>query len=898
MRFVFLTLLANVLFLLTAYGQKAIFGEIEKPMSSYFLIQEELEAKNFPLLLTKADVVISAMIADVTVTQVYINRSGKPIEALYVFPASTRAAIYDLQMKIGSRFTKAEVHPKKKAREMYEEARQEGRSTSLLEQFRPNVFTMNVANILPGDTITVTLKYTEHLLPESLMYEFVFPTVVGPRFLSKESPESHSPFDELTYVTQKDDLMYDFDINVTLNTFIPIKSVASNSHKILTKQSSPHKIQVTLDKSEVKSGNRDFILSYIPVGDKIETGLILHEDGQDKYFMLVVQAPKRVSPQEIVPREYVFVLDVSGSMNGFPISISKEAMEQLLRRLRPDDLFNLILFASGTELFSPQSLPASDKNLADALAFVNKKHGYGGTEIMPALKLALATPVNAEYSKSIIVMTDGLVGVDKEAVNYIRDNLSNANLYTFGIGNSINRFLLEAMAFAGSGEPLIITKPEGAEEMAKRFLQYIESPVMTDVSIEFDGFLAYDVEPKKPFDLTAERPIVVYGKYTGTPSGNIKLRGKTADQTLSVNIPIEQFGIMDNSPAVKYLFARNQLKMLETYSNLGFSGFYLTESPFEELITELGMKYNLLTEYTSFVAVDYEIRNETGEYQRVHQRLPVPEGMVGTIDFTSADGVAYGSFQSNITLASGVVESRATARSATFDKNAGGTLDTPLLPTYEYSATYGDIEWDDPYMGIELQENILLSDIESIQNMYQGKILTKKGGKLDRIEFSTKIDNAIRKEIEKKVTEEYHKALKSAKEKPKNELSLSFTVNVKLPEKFRLNLNDKEFPVKNLYNVFIVETVEGKSEPILMGKQAEIHITYLDKDFKEIAVRNYNDVLGFGVIPDGISLIANKLPRGSERLLLLRYAVDKRALMDSEVIVRAGEIKYIKLKVM
>jgi len=653
MRFFITILASHLIFLFSGYGQRVIFQELERPMSSYFLIQDNFDAKNFPLLMTKADVTISAMIADVTVTQIYVNRHDKPIEAIYVFPASSRAAVYDMEMKIGKRITRAEIQPKVKAREMYDEARQEGRSASLLEQSRPNVFTMNFANILPGDTITVTLKYTEHLLPESLEYEFVFPTVVGPRFLSKDSPESHAPFDNLAYTEQSGGLIYDFDINVTLNTFVPLASVKSNSHKIVNKQISPQRMLISLDKSEVKSGNRDFILSYKPAGDKIETGLILHEDGRDKNFMLVVQPPKRVNPQEVVPREYIFVIDVSGSMNGFPISISKKAMEQLLRRLRPDDLFNLILFASGTEQFSSQSLPASDKNLADALSFVNKNHGYGGTEIMPALELALNTPVNKGYSKSIVVMTDGLVGVDKEAINYIRENLSNANLYTFGIGSSINRFLLEAMATAGAGEPLIITKPEGAEAMAERFLRYIESPVLTDVSIEFDGFLAYDYEPKKPFDLTAERPIVVYGKYTGTPSGNIKLRGKTANQSLSVNIPVEQFGIMDNSPATKYLFARNQLKLIETYDKLGSRNHYSAQSLFEDVITEIGMKYNLLTEFTSFVAIDYEIRNETGQYEKVHQRFPLPEGMTGSANYASGFGVDMGGFSRNITTSGG-----------------------------------------------------------------------------------------------------------------------------------------------------------------------------------------------------------------------------------------------------
>ncbi|MBE2190534.1 MAG: VWA domain-containing protein, partial [Candidatus Kapabacteria bacterium] len=838
MKFLILTI-AFLVSLSYVSAQRSYINSEVKGESPYFELPPDINIEHFPLLSTKADVTISGMMADVTITQSYVNRGEKAIEAVYVFPASTRAAVYAMEMKIADRTIKAVIQPKAKAREMYEEAKEEGKSASLLEQRRPNVFTMNVANVMPGDTIQVALRYTEMLIPEELEYEFVLPTVVGPRYIS-EKHDTDNPVENVKYIPSNVPT-YDFDISITMNTIIPMDKISSKSHKIDIQKINDNQQLIKLAKGEEKSGNRDFILYYRPAGERIETGLLLHQGDKENYFMLVIQPPKRVEIKDVVPREFIFVVDVSGSMNGFPIDISKASMEQLLRRMRPNDLFNVVLFASGTVLFSENSIAATDKNLMNAIEFINKEHGHGGTELMPALELALNMPNNEGYSKSIVVMTDGLVGVDKKAVNYIRDNLNKANLYSFGIGRNMNRFLIEAMALAGAGEPLIITEQEGAQKAADRFMKYIESPVLTDISIEFDGFTTYDVEPIKPFDLTAERPIIVYGKYEGHPGGTIILRGKTAKQDLHVNIPVDKFGKMDQSNAIKYIYARNKLKLIEMYDNFGKNDYYNNSSlSFEDAITEIGMKYNLLTEHTSFVAIDSEIRNANGEYETINQPLPVPEGMVGMGGIVIAQSMGGATFD---------MMSRASASgglSGTYPSRRGGDgvdrsgfsnnidFETPIMPTYEdeVESKYKYFEFPTVTLILNLQDSSMGYDFRLENKIINGRLYTNDEGNFESIEISERnqINDYVFSEIEKLVKADYIKAIEGCDpDLIEKAQSYQFSLTIYLPNKFMIEYMGKTYEAENKNGHIFAILKEGSGEQVMIGNQAKIEVSYFDE---------------------------------------------------------------------
>jgi Ca-activated chloride channel family protein len=565
---------------------------------------------------------IRGVIADVTVTQVYQNTGKKPLEAIYIFPMSTRAAVYAMTMKIEDRVLIAEIKEKQEARQIYEDAKNSGYTASLLEQHRPNVFQMNVANIMPGDSLIVELKYTELLIPEERVYEFVYPTVVGPRYSNTPVEESDGTEDyvETPYTHEGKAPSYKFDINVEILSGMAITELKSPSHELDVDRIEPDHIKIALKQGQENSGNKDYILRYSLASNQIKTGLLLSENGKEKFFLLMLQPPKRVEQRDITNREYIFVIDVSGSMYGFPLDVSKKMMRSLLSKLTPNDKFNVLLFAGGSSFMSCESMIATPENINNAMALIDRQQGGGGTELLSALNRVMGLPLSDGYSRIVTILTDGYVSVEPETYDLIRDNLDKASFFAFGIGSSVYRTIIEGIGTVGMGESFVITKPEEADQIADRYIKYIESPIMTDITLETEGFLAYDIIPKKIPDVMAERPILIFGKWMDSRAGGkITVKGVAGHQQLKVEVPIEKFMEPDTSQALKYLWARYQLKLLADYH--GVSGL----DTLRKQIIDIGLKYNLLTEFTSFVAVDYEMRNDGKELTTVKQPLPLPE---------------------------------------------------------------------------------------------------------------------------------------------------------------------------------------------------------------------------------------------------------------------------------
>jgi len=597
----------------------------DKTHSPYFYIpSDDPENEHLPLKSTSADVNIAGVIADVIVTQVYKNEGKKPIEAVYVFPASTRAAVYSMVMTIGERVIQAKIERKDQARQEYEKAKSRGQSASLLEQERPNVFTMNVANIMPGDIIRVEMKYTEILVPEDRVYRFVYPTVVGPRYNNNATDiaSSASSWNVNPYTTEGIKPLYIFNIHVNLNAGMAIKDLRCPSHQTVISYSDKSRASLSLADSETNGGNRDFILEYRLAGQKIETGVLLFQGEKENFFLAMIQPPDRVSPEMIPPREYVFIMDVSGSMYGYPIETSKKLLRDLIGGLRPSDKFNIVLFAGGSSVFSEISVNASQENIKSAISFIDKENGGGGTELLPALKRALSLRCAEGFSRTFIIATDGYVTIEKEAFDLVRSSLGKANFFAFGIGTGVNRFLIEGLAHAGQGEPFVITKPEEAQPAADRFRKYIASPVMTDVAVAFNGFEAYDLAQESYPDIFAERPVIIFGKYHGFPEGNIVVSGRSGDQEVSEKVDLA-FVMPDKvNSGLRYLWAREKIRVLDDFA---YNGYGMQEV--EDEVTKLGLEYNLLTNYTSFIAIDSEVRNQGGQASTIRQPLPLPEGV-------------------------------------------------------------------------------------------------------------------------------------------------------------------------------------------------------------------------------------------------------------------------------
>lgn len=603
----------------------------QKTESPFFLIKSDSPGVDaLPLKSSSVDVQISGVIADVTVTQHYKNEGQRAIEARYVFPGSTRAAVYGMNVRLADRLITANIREKQQARIEYDAAKKEGKTAALLEQHLPNVFEMNVANIMPGDDVKVELRYTELLLPQSGNYQFVFPTVVGPRYNSPQSGQAQAQWVSQPYLPAGQASTAGFDIKLRLATPIGIKEVFSRSHNIDVRKDGDERASVSLLQSDKPANNRDFILDYRLAGERIESGVMLYKGnaaGGENFFLAMIEPPKQVAAQAINPRDYIFVVDISGSMHGFPLDTTKVLMRELIGNLRPSDTFNVLLFSGSNRFLSPNSVPATQANIEQALRTIDEMGGGGSTELMPALQRVYAEPKAADVSRTVVVVTDGYVTVEREAFELVRRNLSQANVFSFGIGASVNRHLMEGLARAGMGEPFIITQPSEAKAQAERFRKMIDSPVLTSVKARFEGLDVYDVEPAQLPDVLGERPVVVFGKWRdgrgATTNGQVVIEGNSATGPYRHAVPINTGSTASTqSAALRYLWARHRIASLSDQEALEGGDVY------RQRITELGLQYNLLTQYTSFLAVDKVVRNtQPQDTPSVNQPSPLPQGV-------------------------------------------------------------------------------------------------------------------------------------------------------------------------------------------------------------------------------------------------------------------------------
>ncbi|HTQ07982.1 MAG TPA: VIT domain-containing protein [Polyangiaceae bacterium] len=609
------------------WGAAARADEPPRPdatLAPFFVIEHGDPAlDHLPLESTKVDVAIADVVAEVTVTQVYENRGTRPINTRYVFPASTRAAVHALTLAIRDQVIEAKIKEREQAKRTFEQGKAAGKTATLLEEQRPNVFSMSLANVLPGDHIEVTLKYDELLVPTEGNYEFVFPTVVGPRYsnLAASEAPSTSQFVAAPYLKQGAPVPSRFELSGTLASAIPLAELGSATHALTSHADNPNLTHFALDPSDARGGNRDFVLRYRLAGGAIQSGLSLFEGGGEKFFLLEVEPPARVTDADAPPRDFVFIVDVSGSMIGYPLDTAKGLLERLVSSLRPTDTFNVLLFSGGSRRFAPHSLPATPANVTRALAMMKEQTGGGATELLPAMQDALSLESSAGRARSFVLVTDGYVEADKRALDFVSAHLGDANVFAFGIGSSVNRYLIEGIAKAGFGEPFVATTPADAEAAALRFEDYVRAPVLTDVRVAYDGLDVYDVEPRTIPDVLAARPVVVFGKYRGEARGTVTLTGVGGRAPYTQGFDVARSVPSDSERALPYLWARARIASLSDF------GFGELDPARKTEVTALGLRYSLLTPFTSFVAVSHLVRNAGAPARDVDQPLPLPAGV-------------------------------------------------------------------------------------------------------------------------------------------------------------------------------------------------------------------------------------------------------------------------------
>src|SRR3989449_2537706 len=442
-----------------------------------------------PLRHTEVAVEISGFVARVTVTQLFASRFTEPVEALYSFPLSDRAAVDAMSMRTGERTIHGEIKRREEARRIYEAARKAGQVAALLDQERPNIFTQTLANLIPGATVEIRIEYVEPLVFRDGTFEFSFPTVVGPRFIPG-APTGHAGTGWAPDTARVPDASritppvtpegtragHDIAIAVDIDAGVPILDVVSPLHEIDVERPEANKARVHLrDQAEIP--NRDFVLRYEVAGDEVRSGYLAHRDGEgDGYVTFVLLPPKRVTSETAAPKEMIFVIDRSGSQAGLPLEKAKETMRWILDHMNPNDTFQVVDFGNTANVLFPTPQPASPEMKRQARAHIDALEANGGTMMAEAVRTVCSLPAHANRLRVVTFMTDGYIGNDFEVIDLVRSLRGTSRWFSFGAGNGVNRFLLEGLARAGGGEVDYILLNDSGEAGAQRLYRRIAPP--------------------------------------------------------------------------------------------------------------------------------------------------------------------------------------------------------------------------------------------------------------------------------------------------------------------------------------------------------------------------------------------------------------------------------------
>jgi Ca-activated chloride channel family protein len=626
MRRLFLTLVLLV-------SATTVFAQTGETSASLTALDAQGRAQGMcPLKHTDVKAEISGFISRVVVTQQFQNPFKEKIEAVYMFPLPQNAAVDDMTMIVGERTVRGRILAREEARIVYEAAKSSGQVAGLLDQERPNIFTQSVANILPGEQVKITISYVETLSYVNGAYEFVFPMVVGQRYIPRTAlppPGSQGGVTDASRITPKavpagTRSGHDISLEVTLDAGLIIDNLSSKTHPVDILRPDIRSARLRL-KENSTIPNKDFILRYDVATQAIQDAVLTHRSERGGFFTMILQPPERITVADVTPKELVFVLDTSGSMEGFPIEKAKETMKLALNSLNPSDTFNLITFAGDTSILFPEPVPATGENLRKAQAFLSSRKGADGTEMMKAIEAALKPSDDQSHVRIVCFMTDGYVGNEMEIIAEVQSH-PNARVFAFGIGSAVNRFLLDKMAEAGRGEVEYVGLNDDGSAAARRFHERVRSPLLTDISIDWNGLAVADVYPKRMPDLFSAKPVVVTGRFTAPGRATIRLKGKMAGNDFVREIPVEFPETMASHDVLASLWARARVDELMGQDFQGMqSGNMRTD--LKDTITQLGIEYRLMTQFTSFVAVEEMIVTDGGQPRRIDVPVESPEGV-------------------------------------------------------------------------------------------------------------------------------------------------------------------------------------------------------------------------------------------------------------------------------
>jgi len=590
-----------------------------------------------PLLETDVKISVTGIIARTTLTQEFINPSHEEddwAEGIYVFPLPETAAVDHLRMKVGGRTIVGEIKERAEAKKVYEKAKREGKRTSVVEQERPNIFTTSVANIAPGDRITVEIEYQETVHHDQERYSLRFPMVVGPRYIPgtpviiEDQPPGQGWSPNTDHVTDGSRItppvqhpalgpINPVSLTIDLAAGFPLGKIEAPYHEILTIAEPDGRQHITLRADRVPA-NRDFQLIWQPASGQAPASTIYRQlQGDQTYALLMVTPPSSDQLAAQVPRETIFVIDSSGSMAGTSIEQAKAALLLALNRLTAQDRFNVIQFNNVTHVLFSQPQPVKTDTLKKAIHYVEQLRANGGTEILPALKLALKGTAPRTHLRQVIFLTDGQVGNEDELFSVIREQLRESRLFTIGIGSAPNSHFMRKAAEFGRGTFTHIGSTSEVKAQMDAIFQKLERPVLTDIHIEgLDS--DHEMFPSKIPDLYDGDPVVVAVKSSILPA-NVTLKGTIGSSPWTATLPLREQPERDG---LSVYWARQKIaSLMDQPSRIQ------DESMVRQAVLDVALNHHLVSKYTSLVAVDQEPVRPTNKILVTHaMKTNLPEG--------------------------------------------------------------------------------------------------------------------------------------------------------------------------------------------------------------------------------------------------------------------------------
>ncbi|MBX2855237.1 MAG: marine proteobacterial sortase target protein [Rhodobacteraceae bacterium] len=600
-----------------------------------------------PLVSTKIDISVAGPIARAVVTQRFRNPAEVFVEGKYLFPLPEGAAVDTLKMRIGDRLIEGEIKEKQQAREIYEQAKAEGYKASLVEQIRPNMFNTSVANIGPDEMVVIQIEYQQTLAPRDGLFGLRAPLVVAPRYTPKDlvdvvkfgpngwEVEKQRPIPgvigagragpkdppvEQTLADPRFDepgtIRNPVELTVDIDAGFPLGELKSLYHEVdITRGGDGETATASL--SGPVPADRDFYLSWGPkeVDDPYAALFSAAEPGEATnvapagehfVFMLTPPALEAIGDTRR-PRDVIFVQDVSGSMFGESIEQARKGLEMAVKRLRPEDRFNLIVFNDAHGLYSDTLLPATKKNIADAVTAVRALQADGGTEMLPALEEALkdADPNDDGRVRQVIFLTDGAVSNEREMLRLIEQDLGRSRLFTVGIGSAPNSYFMTAAAEAGRGAHVFIGDLTEVQERMEALFRRIETPAMTDLKVEVVDStgkpVAAEIWPSPVPDLYAGDPVVATVLLPEGEGGEqLSISGLRGGEAWSETLALSDASARSG---VSKLWARRRIQSLESLLSSPDTDAPMMERIDAEIL-QTALDHHLVSRLTSLVAVD------------------------------------------------------------------------------------------------------------------------------------------------------------------------------------------------------------------------------------------------------------------------------------------------------